>query len=158
QEIEALLLTGPDGETHRISRRTPSLPVLGLRSPATFAYRYVGRSPFSGATLSAYGDLLVVPEPSKTRQNVVVGFQAHAGYLWRPWFDTRGGSPTVDVGLVGLLRARWEISVAAALTEHPSVLRVDGEPDHWTSSPQVRLTAGVGYRWELERWFIAAGV
>lgn len=157
-ETEGLQLTGPDGKTHSLSAQVSSLPITGLRSPAMFRYRYVGRSPFRSGTVAAHGDLLVIPHPRHTRQDVVLGVQVHAGYLLRPFFDNRRGNPIADLTLVGLVFPNWEITLSGSLTEHPAVLKVEGEPDHWTSSPQFRLTLGIGYRLRFARdWYVAIG-
>jgi hypothetical protein len=159
RELDGLELTAPDGKTHHIDDKTTGLLVNSLQSPATFSYRYKGRGPFRTGTLRAHGDLLLVPASSASRQPVVLGALLHAGTLYRQGLDARQWSPTVDADLVALIKTRWELTLAGTFTYQPSELRVEGAPARWSSSPQVRLLVGAGWRKRVwEGCYFALGI
>lgn len=142
-EWDAIELTGPDQKTHRLENEVVSLPVHGLQSPATFGFRYLGRGPYRNGVARAYGDLLLLPEPSSSRQSVVVMVDAHVGTLYRPMLDARQWSPSVDADVAALLDVKWQVWLSGMTTKQPSKLEVAGAIPQWSSAYQVRLTAGV---------------
>lgn len=146
KEWESFELTGADEKTHRLEKATNSLPVEGLQSPATFVLRYVGRGPYRSTTLRAYGDILVIPEPSHVRRAAVLGVNAHGGVLVHPSLVARQLSATADAEIQALIATRWEVWLSGTITKHPSELKVEGQALTSNSALQARVLVGGGFR------------
>jgi hypothetical protein len=146
QEIDAVEITTPDGNVHRLTHDADRVVVGGLQCSAALSYHYAGRVPHRVVSAEVSGDRFDLPPAEHAQQVIVLGVRAHGGVLHDLEADSSVSyAPKADLELFALIDARYVISLSGEFTSHPSVSQFADESERWSSSTQVRTRLLGGY-------------